>query len=215
MAAPNIELLNCDCMEYMATLGDNAFELAICDPPYGIGNFNPTTSSSKGVYVGKHKAYTWNNKAPDVKYFNELVRVSKERIIWGSNYYQWVDGKGGSIVWDKVVMHPDMSRCEIASYSRLQQVVYYRHEWAAMDKYNKLKGTDIHPCQKPVELYDWLLSKYAKEGDRILDTHLGSGSSAIAAHYGGFDFVGCELDKDYYEAACERFKQATAQQALI
>jgi len=199
-------------MEYMKGCEDNAFDLAIVDPPYGIGNFNPTGKAyGKGVTVGKHAAYTWNETAPGLDYFNELVRVSKERIIWGSNYYQWVDGKGGAIVWDKVVMHPLMSRCEIASYSRLQQVVYYRREWGATDKYNKLRGADIHPCQKPVELYDWCLKNYAKEGDRILDTHLGSGSSAIAAHYGGFDFVGMEIDKDYFDAACKRFEAETAQ----
>jgi site-specific DNA-methyltransferase (adenine-specific) len=97
-----------------------------------------------------------------------------------------------------------MSKCEIASYSRLRKVEYFRHDWSNTDKYNTLKGTDIHPCQKPVALYEWLLMNYAKEGDRILDTHLGSGSIAIACHNLGFDLVGCELDEDYYNAACER-----------
>jgi len=202
-------------MTYMAGLEDNAFELAIVDPPYGIGNFSGGKATTKGVTNGKHKDYTWNDATPNIKYFKELSRVSKDRIIWGSNYYPWLNGKGGAIVWDKAVSHPDMSRCEIASYSRLQQVAYVRLDWAALDKYNKLRGSDIHPCQKPVTLYDWLLTNYAKEGDRILDTHLGSGSSAIAAHYGGFDFVGCELDEDYYTAAVDRFNNETKQQAMF
>ncbi len=211
-----IELIHGDCMDYLRDCDDNVFDLAIVDPPYGIGSFTPTGKAyGKSVTIGKYGKYDWNETPPQLDYFNQLVRVSKERIIWGSNYYSWVDGKGGAIVWDKVVMHPNMSRCEIASYSRLQQVVYYRQEWGATDKYNRLRGADIHPCQKPIELYDWLFTNYAEPGQRILDTHLGSGSSAIAAHYFGVDFVGIELDEDYYKAACERFDQETRQLDLL
>ena len=209
MEAPNIELLNCDCMEYMAGLEDNAFELAIVDPPYGIGEFCMTDGI--GVKWEKKWNQDWNNSTPNKHYFDELKRVSKERIIWGANYYNCFESNGGAIVWYKSVRHPSMSKCEIASYSKHKKVEYVDIVWQNVNR----PTSPIHPCEKPIKLYDWILANYAKPGDRILDTHLGSGSSAIAAHYGGFDFVGCELDKDYYKAACERFTQATAQQALI
>jgi len=213
MAAPNIELLNCDCMEYMAGLEDNAFDLAIVDPPYGIG------AAKRPIKAGKykrdiHKSKNWDCSSPKNEYFKELKRVSKNQIIWGGNYF--LDNLGATscfVVWDKKLENGWLADCELAWTSfDTQTKKFTRHH---IEDYNEGKTIRIHPTQKPVKLYEFLLANYAKEGDRILDTHLGSGSSAIAAHYGGFDFVGCELDKDYYEAACERFKQATAQQALI
>jgi len=202
----NVELLNVDCMEYMATQPDNAFDLAIVDPPYGIGNWVQTTGNVRGEPV------TWNDSPPSAEYFTELVRVSKHRIIWGSNYYNFVDGRGGAIVWNKQVpRESNMSICEIASYDRLARVDYVHIKWQNINR----KENVIHPCQKPVKLYEWLLTNYAKPGQRILDTHLGSGSSAIAAHYFGCDFVGCEIDPDYYAAAKARFDQETRQMALL
>ena len=203
---PDIQLLNMDCMEYMAGLPDKAFDLAIVDPPYGIGNWVQTSGNVRG------EAVTWNEFPPDRRYFDELSRVSRHRIIWGSNYYDWIDGRGGAIVWNKgVPRESNMSVCEIASYDRLARVDYVDIKWQNINR-NEIV---IHPCQKPVKLYKWLLSNYAKPGQRILDTHLGSGSSAIAAHYFGCDFVGTELDTDYYTAAVERFHNETAQEAMF
>jgi site-specific DNA-methyltransferase (adenine-specific) len=203
-----IELLNIDCMEYMKGLEDNVYELAIVDPPYGIGNWCPSNISKKGKTASK--PVDWNNETPDLSYFKELTRVSKNQIIWGANYYNCFTGGGSAVIWYKGKINPVFSQCEIASLSWGKKVDYVHIDWQAGFYRNKF-GAQIHPCQKPVKLYEWLLSKYAKEGDRILDTHLGSGSSAIAAHYGGFDFVGCELDEDYFKAAQSRFEKETAQ----
>lgn len=208
-----IELLNCDCMEYMKTLGDNAFELAIVDPPYGIG-IDGQKENIKGKKSDRkhHEQKAWDSVIPEYGYFRELERVSKNQIIWGANYFvkHLLEGHKGWIVWDKAQHGLTMSDCELA-YSSFDKPT---RVWVRNRCVLKEEGT-IHPTQKPVKLYEWLLANYAKEGDKILDTHLGSGSSAIAAHYGGFEFVGCELDEDYYKAACDRFNESTKQQALF
>jgi site-specific DNA-methyltransferase (adenine-specific) len=199
-------LYNCDCMEYMRGLPDKAFELAIVDPPYGIGNWVQTTGNVRGAAV------TWNDEIPNIEYFHELERVSKERIIWGANYYNSFNKNGGAIVWWKrVPAESNLSECEIASYSRLKRVAFVDIRWQNIGRGEAM----IHPCQKPVKLYEWLLTNYAKPGDRILDTHLGSGSSAIACLNLGFEIVGCELDADYFAAACKRIRMATAQERLF
>ena len=211
-----IELLNIDCMEYMATQPDKSFDLAIVDPPYGIGDFNQTASKKF------HKKITWNETIPGEEYFAELSRVSINQIIWGANYYGFPLGKG-VIVHDKTGgnrrgMPKELSTCDIASHSFGINQKIFHYMWCGnvsekgIDWNNKNK---IHPCMKPVELYDWILTNYAKPGQRILDTHLGSGSSAIASHYFGCDFVGCEIDEDYYRAAKERFDHETRQVALL
>jgi len=199
-----IELLNCDCMEYMATVPDKYFDLAIVDPPYGIGD------KFKGGKTGKMNFNEIVNKdwdkVPSDEYFNELQRVSKNQIIWGGNYFNLPPTRC-FIVWDKMISEDfSLAMAELA--------------WTSFDKLAKIyklqvpKNGKIHPTQKPIKLYEWLLMNYAKKGQKILDTHLGSGSSAIAAHYFGVDFVGCELDKDYFEAAKARFDMATRQLAL-
>jgi len=200
---------NEDCLAAMRDMPDKAFDLAICDPPYGIGNFIRPDSRGKKVRRS-YPLVTWNNQTPLDDYFNELRRVSKNQIIWGANYYNCFDDKGGTIVWDKGNNHPDMSRCEIASNSIKRTVDYFRLFHAGFTDKNR-----IHPCQKPILLYSWLLKSYAKAGDTILDTHLGSGSSRIAAYQMGFDFTGYELDKDYYEAQGKRFQLAIQQQSLF
>ena len=205
-----IKLYNKDCMEALKEFKDNQFDLAIVDPPYGIGNFIP-----QNKIKGKFNKVKWNDKTPKKEYFKELKRVSKEQIIWGANYYNCFNNKGGAIVWFKDVRHPNMSKCEIASYSRLKKVDFYRYDWSNTDKYNELRGADIHPCEKPVSLYEWLLMNYAKEGDKILDTHLGSASIAIACHNLGFDLEGYEIDKEYFEAAKKRLKQHKSQMQLF
>ena len=200
------EAYNMDCMEYMATLPDKAFELCICDPPYGIGNFVQTSGNVRG------EAVKWNNNIPPDNYFSELKRVSKEQIIWGANYYNSFNDKGGAIVWWKhTPPETNLSECEIASYSRLKRVAFVDLIWQNIHR----AEITIHPCQKPVALYEWLLTHYAKQGDKILDTHLGSGSSRIAAYNLGFDFVGCEIDEDYFKAQEERFAAHTAQESLF
>jgi len=210
-----IELFNMDCMEYMKGCEDNAFELAIVDPPYGIGDFRGSKS--------KHKKIDWNNDIPQKKYFDELIRVSKNRIVWGANYYWKYLPDVGVIVHDKTgggkrKQPKELSTCDIASHSFGVNMKVFHYLWCGNVSE---KGVDwknlnrIHPCQKPVALYNWLLQNYAKEGDRILDTHLGSGSSAIAAHYAGHDFVGCELDEDYFKAAQNRIDEETKQAALF
>jgi len=216
----NVQLYNQDCMEAMAKMKDKEFELAIVDPPYGIGNFSMdkviTKINSKKVTPRPRNTqyptdYSWNKEIPTDEYFNELKRVSKEQIIWGANYYNCFSEKGGAVVWYKEQYHPNLSDCEIASLS-FQKKVDYVH--IQILKGFICKETSIHPCQKPVALYQWLLKNYAKPGDRILDTHLGSGSSAIAADIMGFDFTGYEIDKDYYEAALDRFNRHKQQCVL-
>jgi site-specific DNA-methyltransferase (adenine-specific) len=213
----SIELLNIDCMEYMKGLEDNAFELAIVDPPYGIGEGKSNESRNR-VASNNYKSKEWDSKPPAVEYFKELQRVSKNQIIWGANHFMQNIAAGSPcwIVWDKMTGDSDFADCELAYTSFKTAVRKFQFRWSGMLQGDmKNKEFRIHPTQKPVKLYDWLLSNYAKEGDKILDTHLGSGSSAIAAHYGGFDFVGCELDEDYYKAACERFDLQTRQESLF
>lgn len=209
-----IELLNIDCMEYMATLPDKAFDLAIVDPPYGIG-VNVNMGRRKGqAHSGYHKFAGGDICAPDSAYFDELRRVSKNQIIWGANHFidamPFMCNSPCWVIWDKIQEFSGAS-FEMAWTTFKSPAKAFR--MARCEAYVGIEK--IHPTQKPVKLYEWLLQNYAKQGDRILDTHLGSGSSAIAAHYGGFDFVGCELDKDYFNAASKRFEQATAQIAMF
>ncbi len=204
-----LELRNCDCMDLMKEYPDKHFDLAIVDPPYGIGNFIPQHGKQKG---NNFKAVTWNDHAPTKDYFLEVEKVSKNQIIWGANYYNCFTELGGAIVWDKNQFNPKLSRCELASHSFYKKVDYVNITC------NGIHGDDgvrVHPCQKPVALYRWLLQNYAKEGDKILDTHLGSGSIAIACYYMGFDLTGSELDEDYYKAMIERIDKETAQQELF
>jgi len=203
-----IELLHCDCMEYMATVPDKYFDLAIVDPPYGIDAANMT----RGKWGSSRlENKDWDVKTPNEDYFSELKRISKEQIIWGGNYFNLPPSRC-FLIWDKGAGFKDRSyaECEQAWTSFDANAKIYKRDPLACGDY-KWK---IHPTQKPVKLYEWLLTNYAKKGQRILDTHLGSGSSAIAAHYFGVDFVGCELDKDYFEAAKARFDMATKQLAM-
>lgn len=217
-----IEILNMDCMEYMKGLEDNAFDLAIVDPPYGIGESGKTNKTRGKLAVAKnYKSFAGDDlKAPDSLYFDEIKRVSKNQIIWGANHFidnlPFMCNSPCWVVWDKINGGTDFADCELAWTSFKTAVRQFRFQWQGMLQGDmKNKEIRIHPTQKPVKLYQWLLKNYAKEGDRILDTHLGSGSSAIAAHYGGFDFVGTELDEDYYKASLERFERETAQQTLF
>lgn len=217
-----IELLNMDCMEYMKGLDDNAFDLAIVDPPYGIDihKMNYTQSTKGGL--AKRKDYSsvgdWDSNTPDESYFNELMRISKNQIIWGGNYFNLPLTKSW-LIWDKRThdkYSTDFADCEMAWNSFNKPAKIFRWLWSGMIQQNmKQKEVRFHPTQKPVKLYEWLLDNYAKEGDKILDTHLGSGSIAIACHNRKFELIACELDKDYYDAAIKRIKQHTAQVTIF
>ena len=214
-----IELHNVDCMEYLATLEDNAFELAIVDPPYGIGmdSRGMNGRQSKGRHPGTKRNYMekiWDDNPPEVAYFSELMRVSKNQIVWGANHIidKMPFASSCWIVWYKNGQSnaPGNADCELAWTNFKTAVRMIDIAWSGFGHIN-LKEQRIHPTQKPVKLYEWLLMKYAKEGDRILDTHLGSGSIAIACHNLGFDLVGCELDADYFNAAKKRLEQHQSQ----
>ena len=200
-----IRLYNQDCLDAMREMRDNEFDLAIVDPPYGLG---------KKIYSGGDKSCKfhtlfgdnkWDDETPPKEYFDELFRVSKNQIIWGGNYFDLPPTRT-IICWDKKQGDNNFSMWEMA--------------WTSFDSPAKIFrkssfGERIHPTQKPIELYLWLIQKYAQPGDRILDTHLGSGSSALAAHDLGFDFVGYELDTEYFDKAQERLKQHQRQLSLF
>lgn len=203
-----ITLYNADCMEIMKSFSDKQFDLAIVDPPYGIGE-DGLKNHSRGK-LAKPKLYTpknWDKTAPNKEYFDELIRVSKNQIVFGANHFISKIPYDSScwIIWDKNNGENDFADCELAWTSFKTAVRLFKYTWAGMMQENmKNKEIRIHPTQKPVQLYKWILNKYAKAGDTILDSHLGSGSSAIAAHDGGFEFTGIELDEEYYNAAKER-----------
>lgn len=212
-----LNITNEDNMALMARYPNNYFDLAIVDPPYGIGDFRNTKSKKH------HKKIDWNNEIPKKEYFNELKRVSKNQIIWGVNYYAKYIDSVGRIVHDKTGggkrNSPEgLSDCDIASHSFGVNMKIFHYTSIGnvignvIDWENNLRW---HPCQKPIALYKWLLDKYAKQGDKILDTHLGSGSIAIACHDYKFDLTACELDKEYFDKAMERIKNHTNQQKLF
>jgi site-specific DNA-methyltransferase (adenine-specific) len=214
-----IEYFNEDCMVGMARYPDKHFDLAIVDPPYGIGNFNMKNGGGGKTkrnreQCGDYLDVTWNDHIPAREYFEQLIRVSRERIIWGANYFNCFENGGGALVWYKNMGHPNLSNCEIASLSFQKKVDFVHLNWAS-GFYRRMKeGEVIHPCQKPVALYKWLLTNYAKQGDLILDTHVGSASSLIACYDLGFDAVGFELDPDYYKASKQRLKDHMAQMRI-
>lgn len=191
-----------DCMEAMKEFPDKYFELAIVDPPYGI---NINSSGRLGHYGGKKN---WDFEIPDQEYFNQLFRISKNQIIWGGNYFYLPPTKC-FLIWDK--QQPEgisFASCELAwtSFNKVAKTLYLRPQ----NQENR-----FHPTQKPVKLYKWLLTNYATKGDKILDTHLGSGSSRIAAYDMEFNFIGYEIDKDYFDAQEKRFNDFKQQLKLF
>ena len=204
-------------MEYMATLPDKAFELAIVDPPYFDGPQKPGyySGTKQRTKVGDYKTLEESWQVPGQKYVDELLRVSKNQIIWGINYFN-VAMPGGRIVWVKGNQGSPFSMADIAYQSFYLRIDLFKYTWSGFwQEAGKEKEQRIHPTQKPIALYKWLLHNYAKPGDRILDTHGGSRSLAIACHQMGFDHVSCELDKDYHEASVKRFKEQTAQMQIF
>jgi len=211
-----IQLHNNDCLEAMKKMDDNQFDLAIVDPPYG-GNdaIGLKDNKSKGKQATKRTDYkVFENVAPSKEYFDELIRVSKKQIIWGVNFYNNYDLSGGRIVWDK--KGTAFGRAELAYYSHSKSVNVFEYTWNGMLQGDmKNKETRIHPTQKPVKLYEWILDNYANEGDKILDTHLGSGSIALACHNRGFDLTGFEIDSEYYNNAVERLRVHQSQLTMF
>ena len=221
-------------MALMARYPDNYFDLAIVDPPYGIGASKQSASSSKMkgrknsvIKRSTLKSKDWDNETPTKEYFNELFRVSKEQIIWGGNYFE-LPLINSWLIWNKLQVLETRSDGEMAwtSFKRPLKIVpllqdgFKRGQNVGYNQpviYNEpFSGKQtIHPTQKPVALYKWILDKYAKQGDKILDTHLGSGSIAIACHDYGFDLTACELDKEYFDKAIQRINNHTAQQKLF
>jgi site-specific DNA-methyltransferase (adenine-specific) len=208
-------ITNEDNMELMARYEDNYFDLAIVDPPYGINADKKRGDTGKNSHI-KQKDYhfgNWDNDIPNKEYFDELKRVSRNQIIWGGNYFlDYLKATSCFVVWDKKNGDNLYADCELAWCSFKSAVRKFEWRWHGFLQQNmKQKQNRIHPTEKPIALYEWLLMNYAKDGYRILDTHLGSGSIAIACHNLGYDLTACELDKDYYNAAIKRIEQHKAQ----
>ena len=207
-----IELLNIDCLLYMATCKDKQFDLAIVDPPYGINAASGASTNGtmrQKIASGEIRGGAWDNEIPNKKYFDELFRVSGNQIIWGGNYFiDYLHNSKGFFIWDKgeSIYDRDFAECEMAWVSL--------NKCARIFKYFPNQTDRIHPTQKPIPVYKRLLKNYAKPEYKIFDSHLGSGSSAIAAYDFGCDFVGCEIDKEYYNAAVKRFENHKLQQTI-
>ena len=206
-----LTITNEDNMQLMARYEDKHFDLAIVDPPYGInrdGQNNSRKGNGKGRKGFEFKG--WDNEIPSTQYFDELFRISKNQIIWGANYFtKYLPSSMGWVFWDKGqrICNSDGELAFTSFQQALRVVNYGRHELS-------IEGT-IHPTQKPIKLYKWILDRYAKQGDKILDTHLGSGSIAIACHDYNFDLTACELDKEYYNKAMQRINNHINQTKLF
>lgn len=216
----NSIVTNEDCMAVMARYPDKYFDLAVVDPPYGIGEDGSKSHTRKvKAKAKKYKPFVGNDKEPPNKlYFEELIRVSKNQIIWGANHFISRIPFDSScwIVWDKQNGENDFADCELAYTSFKTAVRKFAFRWQGLYQGNmKHKEIRIHPNQKPVALYDWIFKNYVTEGMKILDTHLGSGSSRISAHKAKLDFVGCELDTDYFNAAEKRYQQFISQLTIF
>lgn len=201
------EYYNEDCMTLMSRYKDKHFDLAIVDPPYGV-NFSKYIRYKHGVSISKFERKNWDDNRPSKEYFEELFRVSKNQIIWGGNYFsEYLYSSKSFIIWDKQQPLKNFSACEYAwtSMDVLPKIFKSRHlEPYEFNIYNTIKR--IHPTQKPIKLYEWVLQNYSKESDTILDTHVGSASSLIACENMNRKYVGCELDKDYYNESLKRLK---------
>ena len=205
-------IYNEDCLEAMKQMKDNQFDLAIVDPPYGI-------NITKNKRLNNNSQKDWDKEIPTPEYFKELFRVSKNQIIWGGNYFiEYLKNTRCYLNWDKLNHSDTYADCEMAWTSFDKNAKIFKYMWdgnrygfiGAIQGVGK-KSIRTHPTQKPVALYEWLLMNYAKEGDTILDTHLGSGSIAIACHNLGYDLTGYEIDKDYFNSAIKRIEQHKSQ----
>ena len=235
MKTENLDIRNVDCMELMKEYPDNHFDLAVVDPPYGRGEDGGTNRNKKVLqknglriqaFDGGYEDKSWDKSPPSIGYFTELIRVSKNQIIWGVNYMPIIL-QGGRIIWDKVNDGANQCGAEIAYCSIGSRVEVLRYMWRGMMQgvstvngtvqqgNKKLNEKRIHPTQKPVKLYEWLFAKYAEVGMKVIDTHMGSGSVAVAAHNAGVHLTASELDPDYFKSACERIERETSQTTLF
>lgn len=209
---------NVDCMEYMQSVPDKYFDLAVVDPMYGIGE-NGAKSGSRANLAKRIDYKPVDDTPPSSAYFLELFRVSKNQIIWGANHFISAFSRDAScwLVWDKDNGGSNYADCELAWTSFPGAVRKFKYLWAGMrqEKQGASHQYRIHPCEKPIALYAWIYSRYAKPGNKILDTHLGSGSSRIAAYDAGLDFVGCEISPHYFKAQEERYQRHIAQQNIF
>jgi len=224
---PLNSFLNCDCMEFMKDMPDKYFDLCIVDPPYGIGASNDARLSGfytinmggkkTKVSANNYKKKEWDYAIPDKKYFEELFRISKNQIIWGGNYFiKYLKNTSCFVVWDKDNGENNNADCELAWTSFKTAVRKFKWRWNGLLQENmKEKQVRIHPTEKPIQLYRWLLQNYAKPGYKIFDSHVGSGSSIIACILEDYSYIGCELDKDYYKSAEDRIEQYKAQGRLF
>ena len=224
MHEPKIELLNMDCLLYMKQCEDKQFDLAIVDPPYGIGasskNFirkDKQTGKSLAVSGTKYTPKQWDNATPNKIYFDELKRVSKHQIVWGGNYFvENLTNSSCWVVWDKKTGDNLYADCELAWTSFDKAVRKFEWMWKGMFQQNMAnKEERIHPTQKPKARYEWLLMNYAESGNKIIDTHLGSGSIALACHDLKFDLVGIEIDSEYFQKASKRLELHKKQLTLF
>jgi site-specific DNA-methyltransferase (adenine-specific) len=224
-AVPSSDVYLEDCVKALKRFNDKHFDLAIVDPPYGISMSNDsrfgkvfkdnTRPNSKPIMAKNYTKKEWDNEPPEVEYFIELKRVSKNQIVWGANHFisRLPIDSSCWIVWDKKNGASNLSDCELAWTSFDKAVRKFEWLWNGFQKQRPEER--IHPTQKPVALYEWILANYAKQNDLILDTHLGSGSSRIAAYKGGFNFVGFEIDAEYYEKQEKRFNDFKSQLRLF
>lgn len=209
-----ITITNEDCMELLKRTPDKFYDLALVDPPYGIDMANKINSVTGGI---KHNAKDWDKYTPTQEYWNELFRVSKNQVVWGGNYFMSKIQRDSPcwIFWDKNNGDSLFADGEMAWTSFDSPVRLAKIHWCGSAAKHETGQNKIHPTQKPYKLYKWILDKYAKPGDKILDTHLGSGSIAIACHDYGFELTACELDAEYYEKAIQRIKNHTSQGKLF
>ena len=212
---PLSELYNMDCIQGMKHYPNKYFDLAICDPPYGLGMHNAIGNGDKRNGIVRNKVWAggeWDNEIPNIQYFTELLRVSKNQIIWGGNYFAHLLPKSDKwLVWDKM-QRVNQSDCELAWTSFKGALRIYQFHCSKLQGF--MNPNRFHPTEKPINLYQWILENYAEKEQKILDTHVGSGSSRIACYKNGFDFVGFEIDKQYCEASEKRFINAISQQRL-
>ena len=206
MKDPKSEVYLTDCMDIMKNYPDGYFNLAVVDPDFGLNEL----ISQGGTWASKYKKGDGNlGGKPEKEYFIELFRISKNQIIWGGNYFiEYLYNTRCFLIWDKVAQMQTLADCEFAWTSFDENAKIFRHP-------RNTSEIRIHICQKPIKLYDWIFKNYSKEGDKIFDSHLGSGSSRISAYKAGLDFIGCEIDKDYYEAQEKRFRIFKSQLRLF
>ena len=215
----NATLYNCDCMELMKTFADKQFDLAIVDPPYGIHDKLLTSDKSvnkSNKFALMYQEKNWDRERPSLDYFNELRRVSKNQIICGGNYFaDLLPASRGWAMWDKEGDNLTVVNNELIWTSFDKSIKMFRRCHGLDKGFMNKDGKNIHPTQKPIKLYEWIIANYAQDGQSILDTHLGSGSIAVACNNMGFNLTACELDEEYFQAACKRIKSESAQERLF